>query len=334
MAEHPDYRWLGRVRAALDAWERHPATRPTSSVFGGGAIAAAEAEFSGLYRGRPALLLPSATYGLRVGLQVLGVRPGDEVLCGAIDWPSGFAAAASLGAAPVGVAMDPHTLTLDPVAAAKARTSRTRAIIACHLHGVCADVPALRALLPGVGIVEDAAQAFGCTLDGNPAGSLGDVAVLSLGPGKHIDAAEGGVLLCGDAASYETAVGLACHPLRRLVTGVPGTHPESLSLRPHPMTAVLALYALTQWSPGPARAARAATRAALAAGRGLRILGDDPRRESTCARVPVLLDAPGQDPPPGVRWSPSGAQVLPCVPGDGYPAAAALLSRVKLAALG
>ena len=302
-------------------------------MFGSGAVAAAEAAFSGLHRGRPALLLPSATYALRVGLQALGVRPGDEVLCAAIDWPSGFAATVSLGAVPVAVAVDPETLTLDPVAAAKARTRRTRAVIACHLHGICADVPALRALLPGVGIVEDAAQAFGCALDGEPAGSLGDVGVLSVGPGKHIDAGEGGVLICGDDATYQAAVGIACHPLRHLIAGGPGADPGSLSLRPHPMTAVLALHALGEWSAEPAGASRTATREALAAECGVRILGDLSRHASSCAYVPVLVDAPDQEPPPGVWWFHSGAQVLPCVPDDGREAAVRLLARVRLAAL-
>jgi hypothetical protein len=301
-------------------------------VFGSGAIAAAEAVFSQRHQDRPTLLLPSATYALRVGLQALGVGPGDEVVCGAVDWPAGLAAAASLGARPVGVAMDPETLTLDPVAAAKALTSRTRAVIACHLHGVCADIPALRALLPGVAVVEDAAQAFGCTLDGHPAGTLGDAAVLSLGPGKQIDAGEGGVLICGDAATYEAAVGLACHPLRHLVAGLPEADPSSLSLRPHPMTAVLALHALAEWSPERAGAAHAATCGVLTADPRARILGDVSRHTSTGARVPVLLDTPDQEPPPGIWWSKSGAQVLPCVPGDAYQAAAALLARVKLAA--
>jgi hypothetical protein len=41
--------------------------------------------------------MPSATYALRVGLQVIGVQRGDEVLCAAIDWPSGFAAITRVG---------------------------------------------------------------------------------------------------------------------------------------------------------------------------------------------------------------------------------------------
>jgi dTDP-4-amino-4,6-dideoxygalactose transaminase len=331
-APHPDHRWLTRVRNALDAWERSTASQPTTSVFGSGAVAAAEAAFTTHCAGRPTLLLPSATYALRVGLQVTGVQPGDEVLCAAVDWPSGMAAITSLGAVPVPVAMDPRTLTLDPAAAEKARTSRTRAVIACHLHGICADVPALRALLPGVSIIEDAAQAFGCRLDGQAAGTLGDVAVFSLGPGKHIDAGEGGVLVCAERSSYEAAVGIACHPLRQLVSGI---HAEagSFALRAHPMTAVLALHALAEWSPEITTATRGATLELLAARSGLRILGTATRHMSTSASVPVLLDSPDTGPLPGVWWSASGASVLPCVSSADYADAENLLNRTRLATI-
>ncbi len=336
---HPDRGWIGRVRSALDRWEAAVPATPTSSVLGGGAVAAAEEAFSRLLGGRPVLLMPSATYALRVGLQVIGVQPGDEVLCGAIDWPSGFAAITSLGAVPVGVVMDPATLTLDPAAASKARTTRTRAVIACHLHGICADIPALRWALPGVGILEDAAQAFGCRLDGLLAGSLGDVAVFSLGPGKPIDAAEGGVLVCGDTGTYRAALGLACHPLRQLLAGIPDADPRALAMRPHPMTAVLALDALAGWSPGSAGRAHARARRLLAADGRLRPLGHESRHSITHGYVPVLLpddhDHPGADsfePPPGLWWTRSGAQVLPSVRADDQEAAARLLARVRLAA--
>jgi DegT/DnrJ/EryC1/StrS aminotransferase family len=336
---HPDRDWIGRVRGALDRWEAADPGTPTSSVLGGGAIAAAEEEFRRLLGGRPVLLMPSATYALRVGLQVIGVQPGDEVLCGAIDWPSGLAAIASLGAIPVCVAMDPATLTVDPIAAAKARTGRTRAVIACHLHGICADIPALRSLLPGVGILEDAAQAFGSRLDGLPAGSLGDVAVLSLGPGKPIDAAEGGVLVCGSTRTYRTAVGLACHPLRQLLAGIADADPQALAMRPHPMTAVLALDALARWSPEPARRAHARARQLLAADGRLRPLGHESRHAITHGHVPVLLpddhdhpEAGPLEPPPGLWWTRSGAQVLPGVRAEDQEAAAGLLARVRIAA--
>jgi hypothetical protein len=331
-ADHPDRAWISQVRNALDWWAASPAPSPTSSVLGGGAIAAAEAAFSALHGGRPALLLPSGSYALRIGLQVIGVRAGDEVLCAGIDWPSGFAAVTSLGATPVTVPVDEATLTIDPLAAARARTGQTRAVIACHLHGICADVPALRHALPGLAILEDAAQAFGCGLDGRPAGTLGDVAALSLGPGKTIDAGEGGVLLCEHDDQHERAVAAACHPLRQLLTGITMAGPDTLAMRPHPMTAVLALHQLASWDPQPWHALHGRQRQLLSANRWARPLGDSRRRTSTQPYVPVLLEAGRGTARPGPSgWIRSGAQVLPCLPPDSEERAVRLLARVRLA---
>jgi DegT/DnrJ/EryC1/StrS aminotransferase family len=328
---HPDRAWIGAVRSALDWWAAAESDSPTSSILGGGAIAAAEAAFSELHDGRPALLLPSASYALRVALQVADVTCGDEVICGAVDWPSGYAAIRSLGAIPVPVAADPRTLTLDPAAVASVRTPRTGAVIACHLHGICADVPAIRRLLPSVAVIEDAAQAFGCRLDGQPAGTLGDVAVLSLGPGKQIDAGEGGVLLCDGAARHQRAVAIACHPLRQLLTGLPSPDPAALAIRPHPVAATLALHRLASWSAATARSRRAETARRLAGTGPLRLLGDARRHDNSNPHVPVLLGMPGTDPPPGVRWVRSGAQVLPGLAAADHELAARLLARVRLA---
>ena len=263
---HPDRAWIETVRSALDRWAATSSGSPTSSILGGGAIAAAEAAFGELHAGL-ALLLPSASYALRVALQAGGVVPGDEVICGAIDWPSGYAAVGSLGATPVPVAADPRTLTLDPAAVAAARTPRTRAVIACHLHGVCADVPAIRRLLPDLTVIEDVAQALGNRMDGLLAGTLGDMAVLSLGPGKPLDAGEGGVLLSDGYARHDRAVAIACHPLRQLLTGLSDPDPAALAIRPHPLTAVLALHQLTGWSPAAARARYAETASRLSGSR-------------------------------------------------------------------
>jgi dTDP-4-amino-4,6-dideoxygalactose transaminase len=329
---HPDRAWIAAVRSALDWWAAANPGSPTSSVLGGGAIAAAEATFSERHDGRPALLLPSASYALRIALQVVGVAPGDEVICGAVDWPSAYAAIVSLSAVPVPVAADPRTLTLAAAAAAAARTGRTRAVVACHLHGICADVPAIRRLLPGLAVIEDAAQAFGCRLDGRLAGTMGDVAVLSLGPGKQIDAGEGGVLLCDDLADHDRAVMIACHPLRQLLAGLPGPDPAALAIRPHPVAAVLALHRLASWSAAAAQSRHAQTARQLAGHAAVRVLGDARRHVSSRPQVPVLVCAPGVDPPPGVHWTPSGAQILPGLAAADFRQAKELLARVRLAA--
>jgi DegT/DnrJ/EryC1/StrS aminotransferase family len=330
---HPDRAWIETVRSALDRWAATNSGSPTSSVLGGGAIAAAEAAFSELHAGRPALLLPSGSYALRVALQAGGVVPGDEVICGAIDWPSSYAAVSSLGATPVPVTADPRTLTLDPAAAAAAGTPKTRAVIACHLHGVCADVPAIRRLLPGVTVIEDVAQALGSRLDGQLAGTLGDMAVLSLGPGKPLDAGEGGVLLSDGYARHDRAVAIACHPLRQLLAGLPEPDPAALAIRPHPVTAILALHQLTGWSPAAARSCYAETASRLSGEPALRLLADAGRHGMSQPQVPVLLHAADASPPPGVRWSRSGAQVLPGLTAADRQHARRLLARVRMAAL-
>jgi dTDP-4-amino-4,6-dideoxygalactose transaminase len=327
---HPDQEWIRAAHDALDAWLATAASAPTSSVLGSGAIAAAEAAFSAMHNARPALLLPAGTYALRVGLQVLEVRRGDEVICGAVDWTAGLAAIRSLGARPVPVPVDPATLTLDPAAAGRARTRATRAVIASHLHGICADIPALRRLLPGAGIVEDASQALGSQLDGHLAGTLGDVAVLSLGPGKQIDAGEGGVLLSADLLLHQRAMAAACHPVRQLVSGVTSPWPGALSMRPHPMTAILALHQLASWSPASAQVTHAKTLQLLAASPEARPLGDPARHTSALAYVPVLAAATSA-PPTGVRWAPSGAQVLPSLAAPDNEQASSLLRRLRLA---
>jgi hypothetical protein len=120
-----------------------------------------------------------------------------------------------------------------------------------------------------------------------------------------------------------------------LLTGVPDGHPSALSMRPHPMTAILALHALAGWTPQPAGQARSRVRRLLAADARLKPLGEESRHASSHPYVPVLVP-PGDrppDPPPGVRWTHSGAQVLPCVPPRDREAAASLLSRVRLAAV-
>jgi len=331
--DHPDRAWIETVRSALDRWAATSSGSPTSSILGGGAIAAAEAAFSELHAGRPALLLPSASYALRVALQAGGVVPGDEVICGAIDWPSGYAAVSSLGATPVPVTADPRTLTLDPAAVAAARTPRTRAVIACHLHGVCADVPAIRRLLPDVIVIEDAAQALGNRMDDLLSGTMGDMAILSLGPGKPLDAGEGGVLLSDGYARHDRAVAIACHPLRQLLTGLPDPDPAALAIRPHPVAAILALHQLTGWSPAAARSRYAETASRLAGDPALRLLADARRHGMSQPQVPVLLRSAGASPPPGVRWSRSGAQVLPGLAAADRRHARRLLARVRMAAL-
>jgi dTDP-4-amino-4,6-dideoxygalactose transaminase len=98
--------------------------------------------------------------------------------------------------------IDEDTFLLDVKAAAAAVRENTRAVVPVHLFTQMVDVEALRSLLPDhVRIVEDAAQAHGCSLRGQMAGSLGDLAAFSFYPSKNLGGfGDGGAIVTADAA--------------------------------------------------------------------------------------------------------------------------------------
>jgi dTDP-4-amino-4,6-dideoxygalactose transaminase len=124
----------------------------------------------------------------------IGSEPGHIV----ITSPFSFFASASCilraDARPVFADIDPFTFNLAPNAAARALEQQgesVKAILPVHLYGQCADWDAFSALAqqhPGLLMIEDAAQAFGATWDGRPAGSLGDAAAFSFYPTKNLSA--------------------------------------------------------------------------------------------------------------------------------------------------
>jgi len=298
---HPDSQWLAEVAAAIEAWLAAPSTSPTSQITGGGAVRAAEDRFSGLHGGRPALLVPSATYGMRVALQTLGIGPGDGVLIPGLDWPSTYAAVKSLGAVPRPVAVEPTTLTIDPAAAKAALVPGVKAVVACHLHGIPADIPALAKALPDVPIIEDCAQAFGATLDGLPVGCLGDLAVFSAGPNKTLEAGEAGVILTRTHSLMDAAHSMASHPVRQLIQGRDQPEAGNLSIRVHPLAAILLWHTVRT---APVRASLAAI---------------DARRSTPAIWIPEGL-ATGKDLPlAGFTSIDSGAWIINdhgCRPSD------------------
>lgn len=150
-----------------------------------------------------AVAVSNGTTALELALAALdeaGVGPGDEVVLGALTWPSPGHAVLLRGATPVLVDIDPTTWNAPPHALARALTPRTKAVIAIDQFGVPAEIPALRALCPAeVHLVEDAACSLGSSLDGVPCGLLGDLATFSFHPRKVITTGEGGMVVTRDA---------------------------------------------------------------------------------------------------------------------------------------
>jgi dTDP-4-amino-4,6-dideoxygalactose transaminase len=154
-----------------------------------------------------ALTCASGTCAVELALHALKVGPGDEVVLAAYDYGGNFLSVHAVSAQPVLVDVAPHNWNLTPEAVAAAIGPATRVVIASHLHGGLVPMRELMALAAarGVSVLEDAAQAPGATVQGRPAGSWGDVGILSFGGSKLLTAGRGGAVLTGHADVYQRA---------------------------------------------------------------------------------------------------------------------------------
>lgn len=119
----------------------------------------------------------------------LGVlREGDEVIVPANTFIATFLAISHNHLVLVPVEPDPLTFNVDPCRVERAIGPRTRAILAVHLYGQLADMPALQTLAHRYGLllIEDAAQAHGASRDGVRAGAFGDAAAFSFFPPRTL----------------------------------------------------------------------------------------------------------------------------------------------------
>lgn len=150
-----------------------------------------------------AVAVASGTAGLHLALRAVGVKPGDEVLCASFSFVAGATPCLFLGARPVFIDSDERTWNVDPelvIKAIKERAARGRApkaLLVADIYGQCFDAdPILKVAREyGVPVVEDAAEAFGATYRGRPAGSLGDIGVLSFNGNKIITTSGGGMVV-------------------------------------------------------------------------------------------------------------------------------------------
>jgi len=143
----------------------------------------------------------SATAGLHLALEALGIAPGDEVITTTHTFTATAEVVRYLGADVVLVDIDPATLCIDPAAVETAITPRTKAIVPVHYAGLSADMPALLAIAKkhGLKVVEDAAHALPTTCGGALVGTLqSDVTVFSFYANKTITTGEGGMVVTRD----------------------------------------------------------------------------------------------------------------------------------------
>jgi dTDP-4-amino-4,6-dideoxygalactose transaminase len=143
----------------------------------------------------------SATAGLHLALEALGIGPGDEVIVPTLTFTATAEVVRYLGAHPVFVDADPVTLNLDLAAVEAAIGPRTRAIIPVHYAGLACDMDGILGLAAAYGlkVVEDAAHAFPTRYKGRLVGTLGsDVTVFSFYANKTMTTGEGGMVVTRD----------------------------------------------------------------------------------------------------------------------------------------
>jgi len=160
----------------------------------------------------------SATAGLHLALEALGIGPGDEVITTTHTFTATAEVVRYLGADVRLVDIDPATLNIDASQVEAAIGPRTKAILPVHYAGLAADMPALLAIAQryGLKVVEDAAHALPATSGGAMIGTLAsDAAVFSFYANKTITTGEGGMLVTRNGALAERAKVMRLHGMNR-----------------------------------------------------------------------------------------------------------------------
>ena len=161
--------------------------------------------------------LSSGTGAIHIGLDLLGVSNGDEVICQSFTFSASANPITYLGATPVFVDSEPDTWNMSPELLEKAILNRLamgikpKAIVAVHLYGMPYKADAIHAIADHyqIPVLEDSAEALGSTYREAPCGTLADMAILSFNGNKIITTSGGGALVTKSEAVKEKAVFLS-----------------------------------------------------------------------------------------------------------------------------
>ncbi|MFG0291182.1 MAG: DegT/DnrJ/EryC1/StrS family aminotransferase, partial [Rhodopirellula sp. JB044] len=164
-------------------------------------------------------LCSSGSAAVELSLRGVGVKPGDEVIVAAYDYPGNFRTIELLGGKPVLVDVRANGVTIDPASLEQIQSDSVRAVIVSHLYGELADVLSIRKICDERGwhLIEDACQVPGAGWRSNtgngsdspegsqetdagfvPVGALADVVAYSFGGSKLLSAGNGGAVVTRD----------------------------------------------------------------------------------------------------------------------------------------
>lgn len=259
-------------------------------------------QFAKLQGGGYAVPMTNGTITMEVALRAAGIGWGDEVIVPGYTFQATASAPMGAGAIPVIVDVDPNTYCLDPKAAEKAITPKTRAIIPVHLGSNMADMDAIMALAKkhNLIVIEDCAHAHGAKWNGQGAGTIGHFGSFSLQSSKTLTSGEGGILLCQSAEHAALAASIIdCGRAHALGGG--GEDPNGLAVqggnfRLSELQAALALVGIERF---PAQAKQREEMAdymdeALSEVKGVRLLKRDPRHTTRSFYRYIFAIDPGE----------------------------------------
>jgi dTDP-4-amino-4,6-dideoxygalactose transaminase len=191
-----DSGWIAPLGPHVDAFERELA------------------EYVGV---RHAVALSSGTAALHLALEIIGVRPGEDVITSTLTFAATANAIRYVGANPVFLDVNESTWTLDPALLEEELSERDRrgkqvaAVVPVDLYGQCADYTRIETICDryGVPVIADAAEALGASYGGEKAGSFGRCAAFSFNGNKIITTSGGGMLVSHDRRIVDRARHLA-----------------------------------------------------------------------------------------------------------------------------
>ncbi|MEO5589445.1 MAG: DegT/DnrJ/EryC1/StrS family aminotransferase [Gemmatimonadaceae bacterium] len=169
----------------------------------GSVVERLESAVAELSNSRCAIGCANGTDALLLSLRALGVGNGDEVVTTPFTFFATAGAIHNVGARPVFADIDPKTFNISPEAAAAAVTGKTKAVIPVDLFGQVAAIESIAAMLPGMPVIEDAAQSIGATrnIDGRTvrAGEAATIGTFSFFPSKNLGGyGDGGMMVTQD----------------------------------------------------------------------------------------------------------------------------------------
>ncbi len=195
----------------------------TGWVVQGPKVRSFEERFADFVGTEDAVACSSGTSAIHLALSAMNIGEGDEVIVPSFTWVASANAVVYCGGTPVLCDIDLDTFNIDIEALEAAITPRTKAILPVHLFGQSAPMGAVMKLaeLHNLGVVEDAACAFGAQWRERHLGTIGDFGTFSFHPRKAITTGEGGMVVCRNTDHIELLRSLRDHGARRSAEGMP-----------------------------------------------------------------------------------------------------------------